>query len=1134
MRSLQTTRGRAFKAALMAGGAGIIVLAQPAFAQDNGQPVPTEEPVTGAPAAGDQTPGNEVTDQSTNTTENNQGIVVTGSRIRKQDYQSNSPLVTVDQALLQNSSTAALETDLNKLPQFVPAQTPTGGADIQPTATNTPGAATVSLRGVGSNRNLVLIDGRRGTPSNASGVVDISTIPSAAVERVEIISGGASATYGADAVAGVTNFILKKNFQGLELDGQGSMSQHGDGFEFQVSGIMGTDFADGRGNVSVAMSMNKRNSSYRRDRKWYRNQYSDPNFGGSAFFNPAPGYIPDYFNAPSGAVLDSIFDNVPAGQPSASQALAAFQLGTIYENPDQTVWGGTGFGARGLNYRFNIAPLNGLPWKSTAIGTVSYNNINLYEILPLTRYNAFMRGNYEINDWIGVFGQALFSSVKTYTRNEPGPITSGWDVFVPAGPATYTGDAARGIPSSLNADGTTNAAYLPGGQYGLNCPATGGCSISQVFPVGAELTQILQSRANPNAPFAMQSYMPDDRETFTDVNTYSLTAGLQGSVPGSDWTWETFVQRGQSSTYAKQTGVYSLMRLREVMTSPNFGYGFSEKGNAASGGFGASTGTCTTGLNFFNPPDGGFSEDCLEAVRADLKNRGKTTQTIWEGNATGTVLELPAGPLQMAIGADYRELSYVFDNDTLTTQGRSFLDQALGIYPSGNVKASINTKELYGELSVPLLKDIPAIRRLDLSLGGRISDYNTTGTSYTYMINGDWQVTDWLRFRGGYNRAERAPNIGELFLAAQQTFGIDNRGDQCSRLNPSPFSANPATNAGGAAGALNVEAVCRVLMAQSGAADAAVRYYGSPILGQGTTPQSTASFGFAFPTLVGNPNLTPETANTWTAGTVISSPFDTPLLSRLRLSVDYYNIDIKHAIGAQSIGAVDQQCFDPAFNPLVSTDPVAAANSQYCQLLPRTQTGNSGNIFITYSNSGRIHLSGIDTQLDWSAGVGPGTLSLNALFNYQLYFKTSALYPQLPLVDYVGTQGVGENGTNSGVYEWRLFTTVSYNWGPARLSLQWQHLPSIQDASEAVTPGGTPNTAPTPAYDLFNLSGGYQLTDNVNLRFGVDNLFNKAPPLGGFNPNADNSAGQLRGGSFGTGFYDTDGRRFYIGANMKF
>src|SRR5512139_2163356 len=164
-------------------------------------------------------------------------IVVTGSRIVRRDYEANSPIVTVGEDLLKATGTSALETSLNKLPAFTPVQTPSLGGDIQPTATNTPGAATVSLRGLGTNRNLVLVDGRRATPANALGVVDINTIPAAAIERVEIITGGASATYGADAVGGVVNFILKKNFEGLVLDGQAGISERGDGFEYNVSGI---------------------------------------------------------------------------------------------------------------------------------------------------------------------------------------------------------------------------------------------------------------------------------------------------------------------------------------------------------------------------------------------------------------------------------------------------------------------------------------------------------------------------------------------------------------------------------------------------------------------------------------------------------------------------------------------------------------------------------------------------------------------------------------------------------------------------------------------------------------------------------------------------------------------------------
>lgn len=1067
MRSLQTTRGAAFRAVLLAGAAGIMAAAQPALAQNVG------DDDGAADNSGDEVDAGPVADSDPQ----NPGIVVTGSRIVRQDFEANSPFVTVDEALLENSSTAALESNLNKLPQFVPAQTPTMGGDIQPTATNTPGAATVSLRGIGSNRNLVLIDGRRATPSNASGVVDISTIPAAAIERVEVISGGASATYGADAVAGVTNFILKRNFEGLELDAQMGMTEAGDGFEYQVSGIMGADFDDGRGNVSFALSTNKREASYQRNNEFYRELWADTSTAsGNQFFIDRPGYNAGFFNLPSATAVNTVM-------PGASPPIPAFGT-TYYTNADGSVFT-NGFGARGGVPFFNTPADENSLYKIMDNGVLGQVNTGFYLILPLTRYNMFARGNYEINDWIGVFAQGLYSHVSTSTRNEPGPIFAGWGANID--------------PTRLDRD------QLPG-----------------------ELWTLLDSRPAPNAPFTMTALMPDERETFTDVDTYNLTAGLEGSIPGTDWTWEALAQFGESTTYAKQTGVYSLSRLRTVLDSGNFGEGFSARGNQQFGGFGASSATCTSGLNFFRPPPGGFSEDCLEAVRADLKNRSKMQQNIWEANVQGGLFDLPAGSVRAALGASYRELDYVFDNDTLTTQGRSFQDQALGIYPSGNVDAGFDVKEVYAETLIPILADT-FINAFNLELGGRISDYSTTGTSYTYKILGDLELTDWLRFRGGFNKAERAPNIGELFLAAQQTFGFNNVGDLCSKRNPAPYSANEDVNPNGAA----VEAVCRVLMAQSGDPTADDFYYqqvnGTYINGAG----STASFGFAFPTTVGNENLSPEKAKTWTAGVVLRSPFTSPLLSRFRLSVDWFNIRVDDAIGVQSVGVAQRQCLQPEFNPLVLTDPTAAANTPFCRNITRNaENGGLGNVFVTYANNGRFEVEGVDFQLDWGMDIGPGTLSTNFLVNWLRKFEIAEL-PTDAMVDYAGTFGTNLNGVNPGAYDYRVLGTVNYSVGPARIGLQWQHLPSIEDSSEALFE--TPTTG-APSYNLFHLNGGYALTDNVNLRFGVENLFDKAPPYTNRNPANDQPMvnGNLPGGGYNAQFYDTIGRRFYLGANVKF
>lgn len=992
-------------------------------------------------------------------------IVVTGSRIQRRDFESNSPILTVAEDVLRASSTASLETNLNKLPQFTPDKTPAQGGDVQPTATNTPGSATVSLRNLGANRSLVLIDGRRVTPGNASMVVDINTIPSAAIDRVEVITGGASATYGADAVGGVVNFIMKKNFQGLALDAQAGISERGDGFEYTVSGLMGADFADGRGNISMTMSTNQRETALQRDRPWFRDLWRNPDVGGTEFFPDFSGA--DLLAPTSQAALVSVFGSAGAAPGQINP------MGRFYFNPDGTAF--TGFFqsfSRGAVDRFQ-GDLTGIKWKKTSDGLLAQNFVDAYLSLPLKRYNVFARGNYEINDWIGVFGQAMYSHVTSATVQQPSPSVNGWGVIVPR-------------------DGR---------------------------PLPTELETLLDGRPNPNAPWLLTYYLDYANRTSTiDVDTFNFQTGFEGTIPGSDWTWEAFASQGQSATYAKLAGFASLSRLRAILTDPvagpNWGSGFRQQGNAAFGGFGASTATCTSGFDPFNFTQR-ISEDCIEAISADIKTRSVMEQSIWEANAQGRLLDLPAGELRAALGASYRENDYDFVNDTLTTQGRSFQDQAIGLYPSGNSAGSINVKEAYLELLVPVIAN-SFIDEFNLELGARVSDYNTTGSTWTYKVLGDVGVNDWLRFRGGYNRAVRAPNIAELFLAPQQTFVFSAGGDPCSINNRLPYSANPAVNPNAA----QVRALCTAIMNATDPTTAATFYSNGNFQTVGGT--------FAFPTLQGNPNVKPETADTWTAGAVINSPFS-GALSSLRLAVDYYNIKVSNAIGAQSIDVAQQQCFDPTYNP---TFDVA---SPFCAGINRVaRDGAIGNIITTFFNNGMFKTSGVDLQLDWGLDIGPGRFTLNSVANYLIELKSKELAGN-PLLEYAGTLGPNQNGLNPGSYRWKMLNTFGYSVGPATLSLQWRHLPSIKSASQPFNPDTT--AIGGPAYDLFNLFGTYALTDNAQFRFGVDNLFDQGPPLLERNP-GNAAFGVLPGGSFSTSsgsvFYDLQGRRFYAGMNFKF
>jgi len=1228
-----------YKALLLAGCASTFALATPAMAQDDVDCVAD--------------PDNAACEE-----EDGPAIVVTGSRIARPDFTSNSPTVSVDEEFLRSSSTSAIEQQLNKLPQFVVSQSSTAsnnsetgllpaGGDIQPNATNTPGAATVSLRGVGANRTLVLIDGRRGTPGNASGSVDVSTIPNAALERVEIISGGASATYGADAVAGVTNFILKRDFQGIELDAQMGFDQRGNGFEYSFGGIMGTDFPDGRGNVSLAMSMNTRELMLYRDNPFYRDLWSNPDTtSGSFFFVPRPGISGIGLPAACGGagqpacVLTNMF---PGANPPVPN-----NTGSVQVNEDGSLFiGSAGFAGayaeRGGGAFFQPWAARdaetGAIWETKSNGRLYAYNALTPQTVPTTRYNFLARGNYEINDWIGVFGQGMFSNSTTYTVQEGAGAQFGWDVMIPWGNQPYTGSipgfqvnipglggvfapcapaqgsacnapyqnpvtpssvirngdlAAGPVPGFFNpyvdptpgnlADNPTNPAFRT--LYGNILPcansAIGGCTNTQAFQqvVPDTIEALLNARTNPNAPFSLAGFLPNPRENYSDVTTYMLVAGLEGSIPGTDWTWEAFVNHGLSRTLSRQTGFYSMQRLRAVFTAPNFGQNFVGQSNQFAGqgglspGFGAATGRCTTGLNFF----GGYqniSEDCRDAIAEDNSNTSTSRQTIAEMNLQGGLFELPAGQLRFALGASYRESRFEFLPAGAASSGRSFLDSIVGIYPGTRMEMQgIDAKEVYGELLVPVISDIPFVQSFNLELGGRMSHYNTTGTSYTFKILGDWQVTDWLRFRGGFNRAERMPNIAELLLTPQQAFGTETIGDVCSTRHNNPLSANPNTNT---TNALDVQAICLELMARDNGGiyvpvtDPNSYYYAPEI----TARQPTGGGGFTFATSVGNqfyrenidPNYAPlksEIADTWTAGAVIQSPMSSGPLSRLNLAFDWFSIKIKDPISRLGEGAQFLRCVSPTFNPAAEgvaggattaaqlNDPAVRARAQAalaagstCSSVFRAasvgsgQNGgvNSGRMIGSYGNDGEIRLSGVDANLSWSMDAGPGTVFVSLNGNYMIDFKVQTMSGQ-PFVDYVGTTGTTALGVNSGSsFEYRIFGNVGYSWGPANLSFQWQHIPATEDGAEAfflngLAPAGTDNSG-LPAYNLFHLNGSYELNENVRLRFGIDNVFNIRPPLTGIDVNIDRSLGQLPGGGYSL-FHDVQGRRFSLGATLRF
>jgi len=1021
-------------------------------------------------------------------------IVVTGSRIAKNNNESTSPIVTVDEKFLNQMGTTSLQTQLNKLPQF----TATGdvpqveGGDIQPTATSTPGQSTISLRGIGANRTLTLINGRRATPANALGAIDINTIPSAAISYIDTISGGASSTYGADAVAGVVNIIMKDRFEGFQLDAQMSESQKSDDQEYNVSGIMGTNFEDDRGNIMLAFEYKDRKAAYQRDRSWFRDNWSNPSITGTKFFVPYSGFS-TALNPPSVEALNTYL----SGANFTSQPY--FQ--TIFYDPkSQSAF--TGFATDtipGIQSAYDAGLVDGYRIKQQNNGYLGANDVNAYLIFPLESYNFYTQGNYQINKYIGVFGQAYYSRTSSHTTQQPGTIVSGW---------------------SVNIDPTIDRDMIP-----------------------ADILALLDSRNDPNGSVSLTADLPFNREGYTDTNTYNITAGIRGEFPMIGWTYEAFVSRGEAESFANMTGFYSLERMRGVMQSPDFGKGMSWKANmgpdsGTDNGFGAATATCTSGLNPFDW--GATTQDCWDAVAAPVRSKQLMIQNIYEGNTQGHIADLPMGEMKGALGVSYRENIYEFQSDNLNTQGRSFNDQILGLYPAGEANGKIVAKEQYAELLVPLLKDLPLVKEMTLSLGGRRSDYNTTGVSYTYKGILDYKMTDYLRFRGGYNRAERSPNIGELFLARTSSFRFYYNGDPCSMRNSGiAWSANDTSDPNHWKDVLTMCAEMNHNVATDGTAN--TQYYGSDLttiqdyltahpnatnqdlIDAGVVPQDkydamgTAGLGYMWPIDTGNANLQPEVADTWTFGFVLDSFVkNIPALMDWRISVDYYSIKVKDAIGVQTGDVVLQQCFDPTYNPTLDI------NNEYCNGVHRdSRFGSLGTIERTYYNNGRFQTSGIDTQINWGMDLGPGHLAVSSLINYVIKMESAEL-PGNPLIDYVGTFGPTGNGLNGNTFQWKTFTTFTYSMQSWDASLRWSHYSALEN-----TVG---NGSPLPAYDMFDLSGDYKLKDNITLRFGIDNLFNKAPDI----YNVDmTSPTDMYGGTYSY-IEDEIGRRFYAGVKMYF
>jgi iron complex outermembrane receptor protein len=1129
-------------------------------------------------------------------------ITVTGSRIRRQDFTANAPITTIDESTFEETSTIGVESVLNQLPQFVPAVTQFTTFDIQNTATSTVGASTVSLRGLGANRNLVLIDGRRAMPVNPTMVVDTNSIPSAAIQRVEIISGGASAVYGADAVGGVVNFVLKDDFEGATVDIKFGDTQHGGNQEVTVSGLIGANVAGDRGNVMLGVERSSRTKQGLWERDWRVEDYANPTTNGTQIF-PTETWISNPwgqfgFNLPDQNVVNDMFVNAPG-----SEALPC-ALGTNFFTglPDPNISGdcpltpsgaylgvpntaqfhfnrtpdGTGTVFTGINaggtgaagaFRYNgpydvdnYGEFAGLPWRVIQPdGNIKENTFWQWASIPLERLSSFAKGEFEVSENIRVVGQALFTRTENQTSLGNTSDTIGvWGGGFPYGSELYTpsvtnlgpdglpntgdsldfnGNGIPDIPGESFEDMTTLPAYTAGGLYQLDCPEMGGCTESQVWPLPSEVQTLLNSRSDPNADVwanrtqdFLRHQLGGARMSRNKTTTMQLSLGVEGELPSGNDFWDITVSTGRTDTTNLLGGSARLSTWRALLAAPNWGVAYVGDPNPADSGFAESVPTCTSGLPIAR--DFLVTDDCIEMLHAVLHNETLIEQSIFEANLVGDLAEMRAGPLQYALGATYRENSFEYAPDNLSQNG-SLTDSPAGLFPNANSQGKFDVSEIYGELLIPIVSDGPAgVEHFTVELGGRVSDWSIEQVNQiqTYKALIDWAITPRYRLRGGFNRAHRAPNLGELFIARTQIWpgATSLYADQCSQNSTfGPFSANPGP--AGAEQAAQTEAICRVLMGPTGAFE----YYDNRPLSQQPTGEGFFGGSPGIQNSFGNPNLREEKADTFTLGVVMD------FLENWTLTVDYYEIEIEDMIALEGPDTIYETCLSLEFNP--EGDPFSDA---CVRIIRDPRDGNSSQVDRTFTNEGRAKVSGVDLQLNWSKMLANGGFNITTVANYNMGSETQDR-ANVTTYDWKGTLGCALQIQCQG-YDYRLFTTFNYFRGPWNVTLRHQYWPSILDASYSE---GSPADARDPlgnindSYQLFYLGASYSFRDRYTLRFGIENLFDEEPPLVGGDPGANrfpitpsHATGSGVGG-FGEGgsaTYDALGRRGFVSLTMDF
>ncbi len=999
------------------------------------------------------------TDTTASDATGDQAIVITGSRISRPNFETLEPAVVLGSKEIEARGFETLGQAINEQPAFgVPGASPVGGQ----AGSFGSGQSFVNFLGLGSQRTLTLVNGRRFVSSNTASIfgptaagtqVDLNSINTKLVDRVETIAIGGAPIYGSDAIAGTVNIILKRDYEGFDLDAQYGISTYGDAPNYRVRALAGKNFAGGRGNITLAGEYNRGRGIVYNDRAI-----------------TARGRF--YGDCPANSTFTAcLYENrrIPALSESGVLTVGGDVFGINFPlSPEQSEF--LVFGDPTLNFSVTDAQGNQLQFAPNgqlipidfgqAIGDIAgngdfnidfsggngFNLLNTQQLLTDSkRYNANLNLQYELTDNIRAFAEGWYAYSKgTNLREQPVYNSGLFDAGgTPDGPIVLSVDNPFLTPeqraiiiNSINNNPTSdqNAPCTFFNQCGPPVP-------QDYFYLGRANTDLISGRAS------------------TATRLYRIVAGLDGSfqLGGRDYKWEIVGNYGRSHTEGREPVLVQQNFENAVNAVRDAGGNIVCAPGAVNSPIPTLSSTCAP-LNLFG--SGLASQAARDYVTTIADPSGTNKQYVLTASLSGPIMRLPGGDLSFALGYEHRKESTSFDPgafffgaadpdpttdadlDGDPTNDRVQYGRSVAIFP---VKGSYNTDELFGELRAALVKPanrIPVVYSLELHGAARYVNHSTAGNDWTWTAEGRWGIIKDIAIRGNYTRAIRAPAITEIFNPSSTFFG---------------FAVDPCDADSLAAGP-----------------DPATRQANCAAAGISPNFQSFSNQASFHQGLSGNVGLKNEKSNAWSVGTVLNPRF----IPGLTLTADYLDIKLQNAISSFSATQVLNSCYDSPDFP----------NNQFCPLIQRDPTTDQLDFVGTrYFNAAELRYKGVLAALTYSARTpflgARSRVGANLSYQYLRSLTSKADAASAP----------GHLSGSIGYPKHSAVLNLSYENGPYSLFTSFNYTGKVKQDSDE--PDGFREFQNVDDVVFVNTGVAFNINDRMGFRLVVDNIFNTKPPF---------------------------------------